>query len=181
MSEPIEFRDAAVASIDRERRQIVLIAAPYGEETALASGPGGRPMREVIAPGAFSGVETRKRHVTANREHDYTRTIGKVTGWRDLPEGLEATITVSDTDLGRETLTLAADGVLSASVGMMVRRSDQVSRAGVRTIRRAFLDHIALVASPAYEGATVREVREAETAPASTPNLDEVYRLLYGS
>jgi hypothetical protein len=69
----------------------------------------------------------------------------------------------------------AADELLGASVGMAVAPTDQTIERGRRRIRKAFLDHVALTATPAYLGAKVLEVR---TAPAvgrsSTPNLDLV-------
>ena len=67
---------------------------------------------------------------------------------------------------------------------MAIRPTDQVldRRDGsrVRRIRRAFLDHLALVPDPAYQGAEVLAVRSdtlaAEEAPPSvlsTPRMDE--------
>jgi phage head maturation protease len=87
--------------------------------------------------------------------------------------------------LGDETLQLADDGVLGASVGMAVRPADQVWSAGRsrRRIAKAFLDHIALVPNPAYQGAEVLAVRSQVQAPSfeappATPYLDEVLAYL---
>src|SRR5215216_4718468 len=135
---------------------------------------------ETVAPGAFDGIETRDEHVSANRDHNYERTFGKVLSYRDDPAGLIANIYVSDTPLGNETLRLAADGVLKPSIGMLVRRSDQLLKKGSRRIKRAFLDHMSLVPNPAYRGAGVLAVRQEQGSPvedegtplAPTPNLD---------
>jgi len=181
--EPVELRSATVIpeSVDFSERTIEMIFVPYDEE-GLAPKIGGGFMIESVAPGAFEGVETRNSHVTANRDHDYTRTVGKAIEYRhDDPRGLVGKVKVSATPLGDETLQLAADGVLKASVGMVVRRSDQVVRNGVRRIKRAFLDHIALVPNPAYQGASVLSVRNDSTpAPEEvpTPNLDAILALL---
>jgi HK97 family phage prohead protease len=177
---PVEFRATAAATVeavDFSERIISLIAAPYGQRAAIMHR--GRPMEEEIEPGAFRGVEEASSHVTANRDHDYARTIGKVIGYRhDDPRGLIADIRVSRTTLGDETLQLAADGVLRSSVGMLVRRTDEIVANGLRRVKRAFLDHIALVPNPAYLGAEVLGVRESlevEAKPApETPNLDAV-------
>jgi len=142
---------------------------------------------ETVAPGAFDGIETREEHVSANRDHNYERTFGKVVSYRSTdPFGLIANIYVSDTPLGNETLQLAADGVLKGSVGMLVRRSDQLVKKGFRRIKRAFLDHVSLVPNPAYKGAGVLAVRQEQGLPAEdegaplapTPNLDKVMALL---
>ena len=175
--EGVEIRSAQVQAVDFEERTIELIVIPYGEETVVEYR--GRFMRETIQDGAFYGIETRGDHVTANREHDYARTFGKAVEYRhDNPAGLIAAVKVSETPLGDETLRLAADGVLKGSAGMVVRGRDQVIKDGLRTIKRAFLDHIALVPNPAYRGAGVLAVRQGQPAQAveevdvPTPKLD---------
>lgn len=175
--EGVEHRQAAVVDVDFAERVIEVIAVPYDQETVVMYR--GQPVRESVAPGAFDGIDQRGDHVTANRDHNYERTIGRVVGYRtDDPRGLVAQLRVSDTELGTETLRLAADGVLKASVGMVVRRSDQIVKNGLRRIKRAFLDHVSMVPNPAYIGADVLTVRqgqsgeEGEQPPPSTPNLD---------
>lgn len=183
--EPVEIRSATVTNVDFEERIIQVVAVPYDQEAVVPYG--GQMVLESVAPGAFDGIETREEHVSANRDHDYGRTFGKALSYRpDDPVGLITNIYVSATPLGDETLRLAADGVLKASVGMMVRRSDQVLKKGSRRIKRAFLDHVALVPNPAYRGAGVLAVRQEQgpqvedgSAPlAPTPNLDKVMALL---
>ena len=175
----VELRSASVGVVDRLERIIELIAAPYNEETVVEYR--GQMIRESIEPGAFSGIDQRADsfHVTANREHDYGRTFGKVVEFRDAPHGLVAQVYASETSLGDETLRLAADGVLKASVGMVVRPRDQILKDGLRRIRKAYLDHIALVPNPAYRGAGVLAVRQESSgvgpsAEVSTPRLDAV-------
>lgn len=180
---PVEYRSADVHSVDFEQREITLIAVPYNERAVVEYR--GKVIEEEFEPGAFDGIEASASHVTANRDHDYARTVGKATAYDTADtRGLVTTLKVSKTPLGDETLELASDGVLKASVGFLVKRSDQIIRNGVRTIKRAYLDHIALVPNPAYKGASVLAVRQAqatdpevEDAPA-TPNLDAVLALL---
>lgn len=183
-NEPVEIRSATLTNVDFEERTIDLLVIPYDEEAAVPYA--GAMVLETVAPGAFDGIETRGEHVSANRDHNYERTFGRVVSYRtDDPAGLRASVYVSDTELGNETLRLAADGVLKPSVGMLVRRSDQVLRRGSRRIKRAFLDHVSLVPNPAYRGAGVLAVRqergleeEQQASTAPTPNLDKVLRLL---
>jgi HK97 family phage prohead protease len=183
--EPVEIRSAAITGVNFEERIIQVIAVPYDEEAVVPYH--GEMVVETVAPGAFEGIETREEHVTANRDHSYERTFGKVLSYRsDDPVGLVTHIHVSNTSLGDETLQLAHDGVLKASVGMLVRRSDQIVKKGSRRIKRAFLDHVSLVPNPAYRGAGVLAVRQEQgprvedegSPPAPTPNLDKVMALL---
>lgn len=173
---PVEYRTSAVDDVNFAERVITVIAAPYGQRAAIVHR--GRPMEEEIEPGAFRGVEA-SDHVTANRDHKYERTVGKVISYNhDDPRGLITEIRVSRTELGDETLQLAADDVLRASVGMLVRRSDELIANGLRRVKRAFLDHVAFTPIPAYAGAVPLAVREAspvlETPMPATPILDEV-------
>jgi HK97 family phage prohead protease len=183
-NEPVEVRSATLTNVDFEERIIQVVAVPYDQEAVVPYA--GQMVVESVAPGAFAGIETREEHVSVNRDHQYERTFGKVVSYQDDPTGLIANIYVSDTPLGGETLRLAADGVLKASVGMLVRRSDQVVKKGFRRIKRAFLDHVSLVPNPAYRGAGVLAVRQEQglpaedegAPPAPTPNLDKVMALL---
>lgn len=175
--EGVEWRSATVTNVDFAERIIELMVIPYGEETVVEYR--GRTLREIVEPGAFLGIEARDDHVTANREHNYERTFGKAVEYRhDNPAGLIASVRVSETALGDETLRLADDRVLKGSAGMVVRRSDQVIKDGLRRIKRAFLDHIALVPNPAYRGTGVLAVRQGqpvdEGVAPPTPNLDAI-------
>jgi HK97 family phage prohead protease len=182
-NETVEIRAAQLTNVDFDERIIEVLAIPYDQEAAVPYG--GQMVIETVAPGAFDGIETREEHVSANRDHDYARTFGKVVSYRtDDPTGLIANVYVSDTGLGNETLRLAADGILKPSVGMLIRRSDQILRKGTRRVKRAFLDHIALVPNPAYKGAGVLAVRQEQGLPTEqeavqpTPNLDKIFSLL---
>ena len=183
---PVEWRSAAVADVRYADRIVEVVAVPYNEDTVVEYR--GRLVTESVLPGAFDGVETRPNRVTVNRDHDYSRTIGVTRSLQpSRTEGLIAEMRISPTVAGDEALELANDGALGASVGMAVRPDDQRWSDGNRRrqIVRAFLDHIALVANPAYAGAGVLAVRATTTAPAAelwqppdTPNLDEVLRYL---
>jgi HK97 family phage prohead protease len=182
---PVEWRAATVADVRYSDRIVEVVAVPYDEETVVEYQ--GRLITESVLPGAFDGVDTRPNRVTVNRDHDYARTVGITrTLQPGRSEGLIAELRISPTVAGDETLELANDGALGASVGMAVRAADQRWSEGRsrRHIMRAFLDHIALVANPAYAGAGVLAVRAGTPAPAdlyepvATPRLDEVLKYL---
>lgn len=179
---PVEFRSATVADTRVDQRIIELIAVPYEESTQVIYRED--VWNEVFTRGAFDGIESRQGRVPANRDHDMTRLVGKVVDWwPERSEGLVAEIRIAKSDLGNETLSLAEEDMLSASIGFGVRGRDQVLDKGnrVRRINRAFVDHLAFVAQPAYEGAKVLARRNEDAPPdaatlprLNTPDLDDL-------
>ncbi len=148
-------------------RIVSVIVVPY-EEPALVP-YAGEVWEEVFSRGAFANLDL-QRTVRVNRGHDTSRTVGKVVRF-DLTDrrGLVADIRIAATPLADETLTLADEDMLSASVGFGVNpRTGLILNRATRTRRiiDAVVDHIALVESPAYVGAKVLAVRSA------TPHLD---------
>lgn len=173
-----QFRAATIDEVAFGKREITLIAVPYDTETTINEWEG--PIREKFMPGSFAGVESRAKYITLNRDHSRERLIGTTKALDPKnARGLIATMRVSDTLLGTESLQLALDGALFASIAFSVRSQDMVIKDGIRTIYRAFLHHIALTPEPAYEGAEVLDVRSGEPLPPTpTPNLDIAAQIL---
>ena len=172
---PVEIRTAAVAAVDYPERLLSLVVAPYDEWTTVEHR--GRIVEESIAPGAFGAIRNRARKFLVNMEHDAERWIGTVLDIdTDDPTGLRATVKVRRSPEGDQALNDAADELLGASIGMAVAPAGEVMEAGRRRISKAYLDHIALTAQPAYVGAKVLEVRTAVTTAdrSATPNLDRI-------
>lgn len=178
---PIEHRTVGViGDVSESKRQIELIAVPYDEEALVEYPPGsGQLIVESVAPGAFEGVQTRTRRIPVNRDHDDTRVVGKVLALHpSRVEGLVAEVRISPTMLGDETLALAADGVLGASVGMGIapRHQQWTEQRSRRRVMKAFLGHIALAANEAYAGASVLAIRSGVAIPQPVvfePVVDE--------
>jgi HK97 family phage prohead protease len=183
----IETRSAgAILDVRFPDRVIELLAVPYDEEAIVEHR--GRAVRERISPGAFAGVEVRaskdrKGNVKVNLAHDRERVIGRAIALRpEDPRGLVAEIRISNTAAGNDALELAADELLDASVGFYPLPGGEVYSPDrtKRTITRAYLDHIALTADPAYTEAKVLSVRRARelelvaTPRAPTPRLDAI-------
>lgn len=177
---PLEYREASLIGVNFAQRTVEVVAVPYDEEALIEYR--GETWRESFLRGAFDGIETRPNRVRANRDHDKTRTIGKaIAFWPSRVEGLVAEIRIGHTQVGDETLALANEDMLSPSAGFGVPGSGQILEPPFRRIRKAFLDHIAFVESPAYQGARVVSVR-SEVEPLSaadlpklvTPKLDEI-------
>lgn len=177
---PMEFRHASVSDVSITERIVELIAVPYEEETSVEYR--GEIWRESFLRGAFNGIEERQDPIRANRDHDKTRTVGKaVQFFTSRDEGLVSEVRIAPTPLGDETLALAAEDMLSISVGFGVRGSDQILDRPFRRIKRAFIDHLAFVESPAYVGAKVLAVRDEDEREVATdlprlvtPHLDEI-------
>jgi phage head maturation protease len=117
-------------------------------------------------------------------DHAGARLVGRVVSSNPYGEaGLVSEVKISRTDAGDETLELASDEALWPSVGFMVKnpRFDQeLDRyKKVRRVNRAFLDHLAFVGQPAYEGAKILAMRaegavvEDEQVFTPTPRMDE--------
>lgn len=171
----IEYRAARTGAVDFEGRTVEVIAAPYGEEIDVEYQ--GKLMREVFEPGAFRDIDPAAQQISVNRDHNYERTIGKLIDLQDDPRGAIAVARISNTPLGDETLRLADDGILRASIGAVVSRSGMEIRNGLRRVFRiSVLDHIALLPNAAYKGARVLAVRSADEfdVEAPTPNLESV-------
>jgi phage head maturation protease len=175
---PVELRFTSEFSVDFAERTIELVAMPYDQDAAVVVH--GRVVKESCAPTAFDGVERRANRVKVNRDHDYQRTVGRAVALHpSREEGLVTELRIAKTTLGDETLALADDHSLEASVGVAVMPGGErwLEGRSRRRLERLFLDHIAMVPEGAYD-AQVIAVRTGgiviteERVP--TPNLDEV-------
>ncbi len=189
----IETREVAVDRVNYPQRIVTVVAAPYEQPATVLFK--GEPWQEIIERGAWDGVISAPHRVRANRDHNRARTVGKVVKfYPERDEGLVADIKIAKTPLGEETLELATDDCLSASVGFGVmpggHHLDMATR--TRRVKTAYLDHIAFVEAPAYENANVLAVRgeystelleslltavrqhEQRETPLGTPFLDEL-------
>lgn len=178
---PVEFRFAtAIGDIEFSERVISVIAVPYEDPATVEYR--NEIWQEVFERNAFDGIESKQNRIPVNREHDRKAYVGQVQSFDSSnPAGLLAELKIFKTPAGDETLQIAADGGLSSSIGFAVRGSDQVldRRTMTRRIKRAFVvDHISLVAQPAYENAKVLAMRDDVTVDDRpkllTPSLDEV-------
>jgi HK97 family phage prohead protease len=175
---PVEIRTATIEAVAYPERTLDLVVVPYDEWTAVEYK--GRIIEESVAPGAFGAVRNRARKFLVNMEHDPDRWIGTVLNLDPINErGLRAVVKVRRNADGDQALDDAADGLLGASIGMAVSPDGHRFDGDRRRISKAFLDHIALTATPAYVGAEVLEVRASPPtvippSTSTTPNLDRV-------
>lgn len=178
---PVENRSVGqLTDVDKRQRLVDVIVLPYEQEGEVFHR--GELWREKFTRGAFDGIENHAGRVRVNREHVKGATVGKVVSFDPKhTDGLLGRIKVVNSAEGDQVLALAEEDMVSISAGFVARPSDVLvdRRSKLRTVMRAFLDHVSFVEDPAYEGAKVLAVREGYQAQASdagplvTPNLDE--------
>ena len=151
--------------LDAETREVVGLAVPYGQTANI-----GGAYEERFAPGAIRSVEDVKLF------WQHSEPIGKILEGRDTPEGFEIRASISKTPRGDEAYTLLKDGVINRfSVGFVPVEQTREGNLVTRTL--VTLKECSLVSFPAFEGATVSEVREESTVTEvvadSTPTIGE--------
>lgn len=150
--ETMETREQLVQlRYDTNTRELSGIAVPYGEVSPAYNEQ------------FLFGSVTLDPNALLLWQHDRHEPVGKITGGADRSDGFHFNSFISDTARGRDAATLAADGVLSLSVGFILRDSAIVN--GVTQVRDALVKEISLVSFPAYAGAIVTEIRDEQTEP----------------
>lgn len=161
--------DSVIADVNQRQRLIDLIAVPWDQEAEVPWR--GELWRESFQRGAFDGIQEHAGRIRVNREHVKGDTVGRCVSLDPKhSEGLLARLKIAATPRGDDTLELAADDMVSASLGYFTKEPADVSlnrRTLVRRVTRAFLDHLAMVESPAYVGARVLAVREDQSGLAA--------------
>jgi phage head maturation protease len=136
---------------------------PWGVEARVLDR--GRLVLEQFERGALADADPARVPLTATHPRDAgTLPIGVTIELRDEPDAMHGAWRVSDTALGNEVLSLAADGVpLGLSIGFNeVAGGSRWSPDRRRVTRtRALVDHVAVVRRGAYAGAQVVGVRQA--------------------
>jgi len=181
---PVIIRSSsAAAEVRWPDRIIELVAVPY-EVAAEIEDVYGR-YTETIARGAFGNIECRGGRVRVLRDHDVTRTVGKVETFDSKNEaGLVCRMKIKDdpphllSQLGDETLDLAEQGLLGGSICARPRAGSDEWSQDATAVRRTdlWLIETSLTPTPAYDEAVVLAVRAQPTPPAAsgTPNLDAI-------
>jgi HK97 family phage prohead protease len=156
----METRSFEIRKTDTEKREVAGIAVPYDDTIDIGGGWSERFERGAIDLDA---------DVKLFRDHK--EIIGKVTDMSEDTDGLWITARISETTLGNETLELVKDGAIrSFSVGFIPVKDEKKDK----TIIRKKVE-VSLVAFPAYEAASVVEVREEVKEEIMTDNTTPNY------
>lgn len=171
----------------------------YGSPTTIQV-PGGE-FNETVRPGALTRALARPDlDVIAVRDHDVGRLLARTSSGtlklEDRPLGLDARISVPDTELGRETIELVERGDLAgASFRFGVSQERWYEDARGRLTREIVevdrLADISVCTLPAYTKTSVRVIRShAPSVAAQSRQLDldlveleigdELRRVTYG-
>lgn len=161
---PIRADDAA------EPRTVRGLAVPYGVEIELFDG-----YFETIAPGALA--DRAEDATSLKLFYRHNEPIGLIISITETDEGIEIEARFSDTQAARDAYQLVRDGVIDRlSIGFVPLALERIEdEAGTHTtITSLDLREVSLVPFPAYDGATVTEVREQPTTPTerNTPMTD---------
>jgi HK97 family phage prohead protease len=111
-------------------------------------------------------------------EHDSTRPIGRAIQLSEVPEGLNASFRIINTQSGTDALTEASEGLRGGlSVGAIIHDS-HIDHEGTLVVTSAELDEVSLVVNPALATARVFDVaashnEESENNEMSTETITE--------
>jgi len=143
-------RSFEIRATDTEKREVSGVAVPFNETIDIGGG-----WSERFEKGAFDTTADVKLF------RDHTDVIGRVTEMEESDEGLVVRAKISETSLGNETLNLVKDGAIrSFSVGFIPVIDEKKEKTIIR--KKVDLKEISLVVFPAYENASVTEVREVK-------------------
>lgn len=144
-------RSFEIREVNEEERTVTGIAVPWDSPTNVGG------YTEQFSRGAIESVEGTKLF------WNHSEVIGKVISGRDTDAGYEIKARISDTTLGRDAHTFLKDGVIDRfSVGFLPVEQ-RTEENGTVTRTKVDLKEVSLVPFPAYNGATVSEVRALKT------------------
>lgn len=148
----------------------------------------GDPAGEVMVPGVFRrSIEHRQDKVPLLVNHNRERVLGYSQRFDDTDAELVGQFRVNEGDEGDRLLDdLQRRYYSGLSVGFVPVKVDR-GRDGVRELREAKLVEVSLVGIPAYEGAAVLAVRNAQDLDAllapflakPSVNLDPIPPIMY--
>lgn len=172
---PFLVRSFAAELTAGDGRTVDVRIVPYGETATVADGFGGVargvPYEEQWMPGVFDHQVNAANRVLANFEHQtgIAGVVGHGLKLRESGDGFHGSFKLHDTADGDKALMLVREGVLGGVSLEAVPVKNVRTRTGVVQRVKAHLKAVALCREPAFAGAKVLAVREAN------PFLDEEF------
>lgn len=151
----MELERRAAAAVTATGRKLSGYIARFNTEARIGG------FTETIKPGAFRASLASGRDILAMADHDPSRVLGRTrSGTLDLREeadGLAFTLSLPDTQAGRDLAALAERGDLGGcSFGFTVPQGGDHWNGDNRELRTIDLAEVSIVQSwPAYEGTEV--------------------------
>ena len=154
----LETREVEFRIDSTEERTITGLAVPYGEDANI-----GGVYNERFARGAIDSVADVKLF------YSHETPIGKVISGRETDSGYEITAKLTaGVQAADETLALMRDGVLNKfSVGFVPIEQERDGNTITRT--KVSLREVSVCAFPAYNSASITEVREESLTESENP------------
>lgn len=172
----VVLADMEARTGQNDERTLTGYAALYDTETRIGS-----YFREVIEPGAFRSAIARQDDVRALFNHDPNYVLGRTTaGTLVLSEderGLRYTVTLPDTQAGRDLWTSVQRGDISqSSFAFSVDAEewrDKQADMPLRVVKDVHLYDVSPVTYPAYNETSVSARSQAETLKADAQRAAE--------
>lgn len=161
------FTIDAAAPDGSPRRTIMGLAAPYFETATTSDG---RTVR--FMPGS---LPVDGRAPVLLQYHDSARPVGIVTERVSITDGeapgVYFSARISDTEAGRETMTLAADGVLTG-VSVGATPTEWRFDGDVMEVTAAVWSELSVVPMPAFESSRIHQIAAASGHNGNEPEPD---------
>jgi Escherichia/Staphylococcus phage prohead protease len=156
---PMEIRE-----VRESERLVIGVVAPYDETTYLAPDPAGERIRR----NAFArSIAHRSGKIPLLDAHERRMIMGVSRSLEETPGGLIGTFRVNEGDIGDTFLANVRNGYYGGlSAGFLPLGNVERGPDGVREIREAKLVEVSAVGVPAYEGAGLLAVRNAQDLDA---------------
>ena len=154
-------------------RTLHVRVVPYGEVATVADPPDFRPYREEFMPGVFAGQEKAAHRIRLRSDHDaidengkrkpgLAGVVGKGLSLREANGGAEMEFRFLNTQEADTALELVREGGYDGVSQEFVPIRSVRSKDGIMQRVKAHLDSVSLALGPAYSGAEILALREAE-------------------
>lgn len=159
----MELLAMELRSVDEPQRLVVGTVAPYDELTYLVNDPNGERIRR----GAFRrSIQHRGDKIPLFRNHDRALRLGVSRSFDETAEGLLGEFRVNDGDPGDALLEDCRNGYFGGlSAGFVPLVRDRGTD-GAGEVTEGKLVEVSVVGHPAYEGAGMLAVRNAQDLDA---------------
>lgn len=172
-------------SVQESERTITGMVAPYDQTSYLVPVAGGERIRR----GAFRrSIDHRGDRIPLFRNHDHAVRMGVSTGFDETPDGLLGTFRVNAGDAGDQLLAECRQGYFGGLSAGFLAVTRERGPDGSQEVTQGKLVEVSCVGHPAYEGAGMLAVRNAQDlaallAPFQNPpvvNLEPLPAIRYG-
>lgn len=159
----MELLAMELRSVSESERLVIGTVAPYDQTTYLVPEPGGERIRR----GAFRrSIEHRGDRVPLFRNHDRTLRMGVSRSFAETAEGLLGEFRINDGEAGDALLAECRNGYFGGLSAGFLPLDRERGADGANEVTEGKLVEVSVVGHPAYEGAGMLAVRNAQDMDA---------------